>query len=419
MSSKIKSFFLTSCSVIVLLSTFNNTAPTASAASKPVTIMLDGYPLPFPNTPYVTQGTTMVPFRAIAEALNIQVTWSNASHTLTATKTRDGSKIKVILRSGDKKAIVNGQTKQLNVAPALKNGSLFVPLSFFSTQFGAGVSWNGSTQTVTITSPVEKIFTEAFYAIRSYDEVRFVPKFDAVSFGWTRLDPNTGNLTLTGQDFYWPKPAGDVTPESIVQSKVQSGGEAKLMVAAMDGHGELTKMLHNSTMQDNTIDQLIALAADNHFTGITLDFEGLGLTGDYIEAQQSFNSFVKKLDRRAEAANLTLSLALHPLNSSFRGYDYKTLASYADEIIIMAYDYSTEDGPEPMNKVDEAIQLALKQVSASKLVLGISTNSENAQTINDKIGLAKRYSLKGIAIWRLGITGESIMTAMHKSIVMN
>jgi len=417
-----KSMIGAACSALILLSGLTSPASVsaAPAAAKPVTIMLDGYPLPFPAAPFVTQGTTMVPFRAIAEAMNIQVAWSNATHTLTAKKTRDGSTKEVILRSGDKKAQVDGQTKQLSVAPVLKNGSVFVPLSFFSTQFGASVGWNGASQTVSITSPVEPLHTEAFYAIRSYGEIGLVPKFDAVSFGWTRIDPATGNLTLGGKDFYWPKPDGDITPASIVQDAVESGGKASLMAAAMDGNGELTKLLHDSTKQDDAIDQLIALAADNHFTGITLDFEGLGLTGDYKEAQQSYNAFVRKLDRRAEASNLTLTLALHPLNGSFRGYDYKTLASYADEIIIMAYDYNMDTGtPEPMEKVDEAIQLALKQVPKSKLVLGISMGSENAQSVNGKIGLAKRYGLKGIAVWRLGIIGDETIKAMQKSIVLN
>lgn len=48
----------------------------ADAAAAKVTIMLDGYPLPFPVPPTVTGGTTMVPFRAISEALGITVLWN-------------------------------------------------------------------------------------------------------------------------------------------------------------------------------------------------------------------------------------------------------------------------------------------------------------------------------------------------------
>ena len=327
----------------------------------------------------------------------------------------NGVSTKVVLHKNDKKAIVNGQQKPLTVPPMSKNGSIFVPLSFFSAQFGAVVSWNGASQTVSIISPIEKIYTEAFYATSSFKELSYVQKFDSVSFGWTRID-STGNLTLNGKDFYWPEPAGSITPETIVQDSEDAGGKPYLMAVATDGKGELTKLLQDKALQKTVIEQLVSLALEKHFSGITLDFEGLGLTGDLPATQQSFTAFVQALDQKAQASNLKLTLALHPLNGSYRGYDYKMLAAYADEIIIMAYDYSYEAGPEPLTRVNEAIQLAMKEVPKSKLVLGISMGSENAQSINSKIGLAKRYSLKGIALWRLGLIGSDVMKEIQKTI---
>ncbi|MNW65511.1 hypothetical protein D3C74_438990 [compost metagenome] len=82
----------------------------------------------------------------------------------------------------------------------------------------------------------------------------------------------------------------------------------------------------------------------------------------------------------------------------------------------MAYAYEGETGPEPMNKVDEAIRLALQQVSKDKLILGISVYSENKTSVNAKIGLAKRYGLKGIAIWRLGLIGQPVWSEMGQSV---
>jgi hypothetical protein len=416
MLTKIRSSMLVASTALLLFSGLSSVSA-ASVDRKPISIMLDGFPLPFPAAPFATQGTTMVPFRAIAEALNITVVWSEKTQTVTATKSMNGVSIKVVLHKNDKRAIVNGQQKPLTVPPMSKNGSIFVPLSFFSAQFGAAVSWNGATQTVSIISPIEKIYTEAFYATSSFKELSYVQKFDSVSFGWTRID-RTGNLTLNGKDFYWPEPAGSITPETIVQDSEDAGGKPYLMAAATDGKGELTKLLQDKALQKTVIEQLVSLALEKHFSGITLDFEGLGLTGDLPATQQSFTAFVQALDQKAQASNLKLTLALHPLNGSYRGYDYKMLAAYADEIIIMAYDYSYEAGPEPLNRVNEAIQLAMKEVPKSKLVLGISMGSENAQSINSKIGLAKRYSLKGIALWRLGLIGSDVMKEIQKTIAL-
>lgn len=416
MLTKIRSSLLIASSALLLYSGLSHVSA-ASVDRKPISIVLDGFPLPFPAAPFATQGTTMVPFRAIAEALNIQVVWTEKTQTVTAAKTMNGILTKVVLHKNDKKATVNGQQKLLSVPPISRSGSIFVPLSFFSAQFGAAVSWNGASQTVSITSPIEKIYTEAFYAISSFKELSYVKKFNSVSFGWTRID-STGNLTLTGKDFYWPDAAGSISPESIVQESADAGGKPYLMAVATDGKGELTKLLQDKALQQTVIKQLVSLASENNFSGITLDFEGLGLTGDLPAIQQSYNEFVQLLDQSAQVSHLKLTLALHPLNGSYRGYDYKKLAAYADEIIIMAYDYSYEAAPEPLNRVNEAIQLAMKEVPKTKLVLGISMGSENVQSINSKIGLAKRYSLKGIAIWRLGLISSGVMNQIQKTIAL-
>lgn len=148
-----------------------------------------------------------------------------------------------------------------------------------------------------------------------------------------------------------------------------------------------------------------------------LDFEGLGLSGDKAKAKQDYNFFVTQLANKARAANLKLTLVLHPLNGAYQGYDYKTLASVADDIMIMAYAYAGEKAPEPLDKVNEAIQLALKEVPKHKLLLGLSMGSENSKSISSVIGLAKRYQLKGTAIWRLGLIGEEAMKQIEQNVV--
>ncbi|WP_188990046.1 stalk domain-containing protein [Paenibacillus nasutitermitis] len=403
------------CSSFLLLSGYGSSSK-AEAASVPPSILLDSYPLPFPADPIVIQGTTMVPFRAIAEAMQISVEWQAKTQSIVATKSIDGVNQTIILRMKSKTATVNGKSQPLTVAPLSHGGSVLVPLSFFSSQFGATVSWDAKTRTVAITSPKEDLYTLGFYAISSYDERRFINQLDSVSFGWARIDAG-GQLTLQGKDFYWPPSAGETTPESIITSASAIGTSPELMVVSTDGKGELTKILEDSTLRASTIDSIVELAAEKQFEGITLDFEGLGLTGDAAKVQHSFTEFVRLLDEKATPRNLKLTLALHPLNSSYKGYDYKKLAAYADQIVIMAYDYTYTKGPEPMKKVDEAIVMALKQVPKNKLVLGISLDSENPDTVNAKIGLAKRYDLKGVAFWRIGIIGEPVMQRMQQSLI--
>ncbi|CQR54861.1 stalk domain-containing protein [Paenibacillus riograndensis] len=385
------------------------------AAAGGVSIVLDGYPLPFPVEPAVMSGTTMVPFRAISEALGVKVEWNQAAKQITATHKEASGTQKVILTLGSKSASVNGSAVKLAVAPQNIRGTTMIPLSFFGQQFGAGVAWNQATKTVSITSPKKDLYTLGFYAQGAYSEVSLIPDFDAVAFGWSRID-RSGQYTTSGTEFRWPQAAGDVTPESIVQNAAAGGTAPYLMVYSGDKELELTKNVENLQLQQQTIAGIVDTATQKGFRGIALDLEGLGMTGDKAVVQSQYNTFVKNLSAKAKAANLKLTVILHPLNSSYKGYDYKTLATIADDLVIMAYAYEGETGPEPMNKVDESIRLALQQVSKDKLILGISVYSENETSVNAKIGLAKRYGLKGIAIWRLGLIGQPVWSEMGKSV---
>ncbi|RCX14407.1 glycosyl hydrolase family 18 (putative chitinase) [Fontibacillus phaseoli] len=397
--------------------------PNRAEAASPVQILLDGYPLSFSGDPVVIKGTTMVPFRSISEALGIPVTWNQAQKTITAVKGEGDAAVRVKLTLNNPTATVNGSSVKLAVAPKSQNGNTLIPLSFFSQQFGAKVNWNQANQTVSITSPKEKMYTLGFYAISAFSEVSRVQSLDSVAFGWSRID-ESGVFSTSTKPFRWPQAAGDVTPDSLVTDAVNSGTTPYLMVYSSDVKGELTKIVENPESRKKAIADIITAATGTPFEGIMLDFEGLGLTTDKASTRAAFNSFVKELGAEAKGAGLKLGLALHPLNSSYQGYDYKALGNIADEIVIMAYDYRTGTGfseeggkqPEPVSKVDEAIRLAIKETSKDKLILGLNMDNENANSVSLLTGLAKRYDLKGIALWRLGIIKEDEWKSLEQSI---
>lgn len=387
----------------------------AVAATPGTTILLDGYPLPFPTPPTIMNGTTMVPFRAISEAMGIQVNWDAQTQSITAVQsTAQGDKT-VQMQVNNPLVTVNGQTIPLPIAPYVNNGSTLIPLRFFSEQFGAQVGWDPDTRTVSIVSPLRDMYGLAFYAISSFSQRELMPFFDSVAFGWSRIDQD-GNLTLTGNDFYWPKPAGETTPESIIADVKAAGSSPYLMVFAGDGNGELTKLLEDASLREKAIAQMLTLAQEKGMTGIALDFEGLGMNGDVTGVKEKYNEFVRLLSAETRQRGIQLTLILHPLNGAYKGYDYAALGQLADDLVIMAYAYEGEKGPEPMNRVDEAIRMALVHVPKEKLILGISMGSENESSVNQKIGLAKRYNLKGYAIWRLGLINQASMEQIKQSV---
>lgn len=112
------------------------------------TVMLNEEELSFDVPPVMENGRTLVPLRAIFEALGAKVDWDASNQTITATK---GS-TQVKLQVGGKTAYKNGATVNLDVPAKMVNNRTMVPLRFVSESLGAKVGWNESKQTVEITT---------------------------------------------------------------------------------------------------------------------------------------------------------------------------------------------------------------------------------------------------------------------------
>ena len=98
--------------------------------------------------PYVKDGRTLAPIRAILEALGMTVSWDDATQTATAVK----ADITISVTINSNIAIVNGEQKTLDVPAEITNGRTFVPVRFFGEALGMTVDWDGYTKTVIIES---------------------------------------------------------------------------------------------------------------------------------------------------------------------------------------------------------------------------------------------------------------------------
>ncbi len=96
--------------------------------------------------PYVKDGRTLAPMRAILEALGMTVTWDDATQTATAVS--GDTTISVTI--GNNIAKVNGADKILDVPAQVTNGRTFVPVRFFAEALNMKVDWDALTKTVII-----------------------------------------------------------------------------------------------------------------------------------------------------------------------------------------------------------------------------------------------------------------------------
>lgn len=112
-------------------------------ASRPglIGIYLDGVPIYFDTAPYIDRtDRTMVPVRAVAEALGAQVEWDAARRRITITK---GPGTVIQMTIGNRTAQLNGQPRLMGTAPVITNSRTMVPVRWLSEFLGAQVEWDG------------------------------------------------------------------------------------------------------------------------------------------------------------------------------------------------------------------------------------------------------------------------------------
>ena len=123
--------------------------------SNKVNLVVNGKSLQPDVTPQLIKGRTMVPIRFVAENLGIAVDFDSSSNTVIATKGDTVVELQI-----DGKAFKNQEEIPLDSAAMLMNGRVMVPVRFISEAFGANVTWNETTNTVTIMSEATNPSTE-------------------------------------------------------------------------------------------------------------------------------------------------------------------------------------------------------------------------------------------------------------------
>lgn len=181
--------------ILFAVFTFGNAAVYAddTPASAPA-VFVDGSQLTFEANPFIDNGSTLVPFRAIFEKLGLTVKWDGATQTVTGSN----DQLNIELKIGSSTATINGKTKELSLAPKIVQNITFVPLRFIGEASGREVSWDGLTQTI--------------YIADTATQIKHI--YERQALGWTNsdvegatsiLNPNTKSYEftkMTMRDFF-------------------------------------------------------------------------------------------------------------------------------------------------------------------------------------------------------------------------
>ncbi|MGN0182911.1 MAG: stalk domain-containing protein [Candidatus Ornithomonoglobus sp.] len=133
--------------------TFGNTPVTQpnTAENDKITVNLNGSAISFDVPPQIINDRTMVPLRAIFEALGAEVEWNGELQTISAT--RGKYQIGMMIGGYNIVKITNGtdvQTITLDTAPVIVDERTLVPVRAVAESFDCEVEWDGSTKTVEI-----------------------------------------------------------------------------------------------------------------------------------------------------------------------------------------------------------------------------------------------------------------------------
>lgn len=122
-------------------------------AENDIKVTVDNQYVKFDVQPTIINNRTMVPLRAIFEALGATVEWDNSTSTIISQK----ENITIRLTIGETKMYVNDSSVELDSVACIINNRTLVPVRAISEAFDLTVNWNPDTSVVAITSKQSNI----------------------------------------------------------------------------------------------------------------------------------------------------------------------------------------------------------------------------------------------------------------------
>lgn len=174
----------------------------ASAASEKISVYLDGFngadgeKISFDVPPQTINNRTMVPIRAIFEAMGATVTWDD--NTQTAVCTKDGTTVKMTVNNTTE--YINDVAHEMDVTPVVIDGRTLAPARYVAEAFGYHVAWDEMTQSVLISKNEKYSISDVVDGSRAHP----YKLGSTISFKFFSYDDESGVCTFTLKSFLSP-----------------------------------------------------------------------------------------------------------------------------------------------------------------------------------------------------------------------
>jgi len=150
---------------------------------------------------------------------------------------------------------------------------------------------------------------------------------------------------------------------------------------ALFDHDLFSKILNSDANTQRHIDSIVKLVEDNDFDGVDLDYESIKLSDkdEYLEFIRLLSTELHEKDKLLVVTVLAkwgenISYSYKP--ETREAQDWRVLSQYADQVRIMAYDFthSSDDYPGPIGPtswIEQILEYAKLTMPPQKTVLGI------------------------------------------------
>lgn len=193
---KILSVFI---ATLMLMTSF-----TAVHCENDIMVTLDGQEIAFDVPPQIINERTLVPMRAIFEALGAEVQWNGETQTVTAAN----NNTTVQMTIGSVAMYVGATEVILDTPPQIVDERTLVPVRAVAESFDCDVDWDGDSRTVIITSANSEPEPTAAPAVEPTDApVEYIIEYDDTNerqahyirnFAITDISKNSdGNYDIT------------------------------------------------------------------------------------------------------------------------------------------------------------------------------------------------------------------------------
>ena len=180
--------------------------PVSASAANDITVYVDGQKVVFDQPPVVQNGRTLVPMRAIFEALGAEIEWFGAEKRVNAFWGMNSLDLWIgscEIQMGD------GSLVTIDVPAQVVNGRTLVPLRAVSQCMGAEVKWDGITKTININREPEGFYYQNDLYGFTFDTpegFRFMEEYTDGSGAW--YEHKTDPVYVSVLSEYIPGPEG-------------------------------------------------------------------------------------------------------------------------------------------------------------------------------------------------------------------